>query len=204
MPRKKTILRRKQLLVEGRDAEAFFHPFLEHLGLDNIQIQDFGGISELASFLKQFVLNPQYRQLPVTAIGIMRDAEQNANDAFRSIVSALEKSSLPKPVEPITYVGQEPKVGVYLLPDNEHSGMIETLLLKAVCDTPVFECVDRYIDCVTQQTDVVPSPLDKARFLTYLASKPDIKPLTGFAARAGYLNFNSPVYEPLKEFLRSL
>ena len=91
MPKPKEITQSKQLLVEGRDVEAFFYPFLESMGISDIQIQNYGGIGELASFLKQFVLSPRYRQHFVISIGIVRDAEQNAVDAFKSVCGALEK-----------------------------------------------------------------------------------------------------------------
>ena len=41
MPKPLKLSRQKQLLVEGRDAEAFFYPFIETLGLkDDIQIHN--------------------------------------------------------------------------------------------------------------------------------------------------------------------
>jgi hypothetical protein len=204
MPKPREISRSKQLLVEGRDAEAFFYPFLESMGIADIQIQNYGGIGELAAFLKQFVLSFQYRRLPVVSVGIVRDAEQNAGDAFKSVCGALAKANLPVPSRPLIPTRRQPKVCVFILPDEKSSGMIETLLLRAVSDEPVFECVNEYLDCIVRMTGMVPKPADKARLLTFLASRPDIKPLTGYAARAGYLKFESPVYDHLKKFILSL
>lgn len=204
MPEPKEILHPKQLLVEGRDAEAFFYPFLEGMKISGIQIQNYGGIRELPSFLKQFVISPQYKGLPVTSIGIIRDAEQNPQDAFKSVCGALEKVGLRIPSTPLVPTKKSPQVCVYILPDEKSSGMIETLLLRAVSGDPAFGCIDEYLECVVQATGVEPKPRDKARFLTFLASKPDIKPLTGFAARAGYLEFSSSAYDRLKEFILSL
>ncbi len=204
MPTNTTISKSKQLFVEGKDAKEFFGPFIESIGIDSIQIQDYGGIHELAGFLKQFVLRAEYKSLPVTVIGIVRDAEQNAASAFRSVCSALEKVNLTCPSTPLVFTDQSPKVGVYLFPDGKSGGMIETLLLQAVNDQPALKCTDQYLECVVQATGITPTPRDKARFLAFLASKPDIKPLTGYAARAGYLNFDSPAYDLLKEFIRSL
>ena len=96
MPKPKEITFAKQLLVEGRDAEAFFYPFLESLHITGVQIQDFGGITELAAFLRQFVLSQQYRLLPVTSIGIVRDAEQNDHHGktyARSVCAAVHTES---------------------------------------------------------------------------------------------------------------
>jgi hypothetical protein len=204
MPKPREISQSRQLLVEGRDAEAFFYPFLASMGIADIQIQNYGGVGELASFLKQFVRSSQYRRLPIVSMGIVRDAEQNAGDAFKSVCGALEKAGLPIPSQPLISTQGQPKVCVFILPDEKSSGMIETLLLRAVSDEPVFECVNEYLDCIEQVTGLVPRPVDKARFLAFLASRSDIKPLTGYAARAGYLKFESPVYDHLKEFISSL
>ncbi|MCC6446840.1 MAG: hypothetical protein IT210_25735 [Armatimonadetes bacterium] len=48
----KTITEAKQLLVEGKDAEVFFAAMIKHMKLPGIQIQDFGGNSQLRNFLK--------------------------------------------------------------------------------------------------------------------------------------------------------
>lgn len=205
MPKPLTLSKPKQLLVEGRDAEAFFYPFLESMGLqDTIQIHDYGSITELAPFLKQFVRNAQFKKLPVRSIGIVRDAEQDANAAFQSICTALDKAELAIPDQPCIPKQHEPAVNVFILPDSESAGMIETLILRVVQDELGFECVDRYLECVIHSTGIVPKPMDKAKLLTFLASKPDIKPLTGFAARAGYLNLVSQAYDPLRNFLLTI
>lgn len=82
--------------------------------------------------------------------------------------------------------------------------MLETLLLRGVAYDPVFKCIDQYLECVQQQIGTLPSPIDKAKVLAFLASRPEIKALTGHAARAGYWNFDSPAYNQVKEFIQSL
>ena len=82
--------------------------------------------------------------------------------------------------------------------------MLETLLLRAVSADAALECVDEYLECVTRASGAAPRPRDKARFLAFLASRPDIKPLTGYAARAGYLNFPSPAYDRLRACIAAL
>ena len=52
MPSTKTIKTSTQLVVEGRDAEVFFRVLLGHIQARDVQVQDFGGTSELAGFLK--------------------------------------------------------------------------------------------------------------------------------------------------------
>lgn len=203
MPTPAKLVHPKQLLVEGKDAEAFFHPFIEALGINDVEIHNYRSVTELPAFLKQFVRNADFRQLPVRSIGIVRDAENSADDAFKSICSALENAKLPLPG--LKAIGkQNLTVNTFILPDGHSAGMIETLIMHAVENEPAFACIQPYLDCVYQVTGVVPKSIDKARFLAFLAAKPDYKPLTGYAARAGYLNFQSPVYDPLKAFIRSL
>jgi len=157
----------------------------------------------LSAFLKQFVLNAGFRQLPVRSLGIVRDAETSADDAFKSICSALEKAELPLPG--LKTIGkQDLTVNAFILPDGRSAGMIETLIMQAVENEPGVACIQHYLNCVMQATGAAPKIIDKARFLAYLAAKPEYRPLTGYAARAGYLNFQSPVYDPLKAFIRSL
>ena len=50
-----------QLLVEGNDPRNFFEAFIEHLALADIQIQNFGGVSELGGFLRAFVTRQVFR-----------------------------------------------------------------------------------------------------------------------------------------------
>lgn len=193
----------KQLMVEGKDALEFFRQFLKELNLTDVQIHNFNSVSEFPIFLRQFTISPNFKQIPVTSLGIIRDAEQDATGARDSICKALEKAGLPLPGKSITK-GNDCKTDVFILPDGKSSGMIETLILRAVEKEPAFQCVDKYLECVTAITGVEPRPKDKARFLTFLASKPDIKPLTGYAAKKGYLKFESDAYTPLKQFLLNL
>lgn len=117
----------KQVLVEGRDAEEFFGPFLKHIQLAGVQIQNFGGISELRTFLRLIVKSPGFASLPVTSVGIVRDAEDDPDAAFQSVCSALQGAGLAVPRRPLTIEGSNPCVGVFLLPDGQYPGMIETL-----------------------------------------------------------------------------
>ena len=66
-----------QLLVKGNDQRNFFEAFIEHLSLENIQVQDFGGVSELRGFLRALVDAPDFRSA-VQSVGIVRDAETSA------------------------------------------------------------------------------------------------------------------------------
>ncbi len=88
MPELTEIKSEIQLLVEGNDQRNFFEAFIDHLSLENIQIQNFGGVRELRDFLDGLVSATGFRQI-VQSLGIVRDAETSAGSAFQSVQSSL-------------------------------------------------------------------------------------------------------------------
>ncbi len=51
MPKPKQPTKAIQLLVEGKDQGNFFDELVNHLKIEDLQIQDFGGVNELKGFL---------------------------------------------------------------------------------------------------------------------------------------------------------
>jgi hypothetical protein len=74
MPPPTTIQHPKQLLVEGKTPELFFQSVLRALTMTDIQVQNYGGISDLAGFLK--ALRNQADFTTITRVGIARDGSQ--------------------------------------------------------------------------------------------------------------------------------
>ncbi len=202
MPEPKEITELKQLVVEGRDAEEPFRALLGHIGVNGVQIQNFGGISELPVFLRLLCNTPDFNR--VTSIGIVRDAETNAVGAFQSVCSALNNASLPVPTQAIVPVEDRPRVSVLILPDGETPGMLETICLWSVENDPAMECVKQYFKCIEQRMGSLPKNMPKAQVQTFLASRPRPGLLLGQAARAGYWPWDSPVFNNVKQFLQAL
>ena len=88
-----------QLLVEGKDPCNFFGAFVDHLNIEELQIQDFGGVDELKGFLGVMVKQSGFHDT-VRMLGIVRDAETSAQGAFQSVQSSLRNAGLPVPVRP--------------------------------------------------------------------------------------------------------
>ncbi len=193
----------KVLLVEGRDAFEFFKAMLRHLGLlSEIEIRNFGGVDELADYLDALMITPGFSG--VTSLGIVRDAETDADSAFRSVCSALMKSGYRVPSQPTTVVDGSPNVSVFILPDCVNPGMIENLCLQAVADDPAWLCVEQYFQCLQAQGVDLPGNIPKARLYTFLASRPRPGLRLGQAAHRGYWQWDSLVFDPLKDFLNAL
>ncbi len=182
----KPIIKSKQLLVEGKDAEEFFSAFLNYMGLtDKVQVQNFGGIDELGGFLKALKSTHGFAQM-VTSLGMVRDAETDAAAAFQSVCSALNRARLNEPMKPMIPAGQNPQVNVLILPNATSCGMLETLLLQAVKSDPVVECIEQYFKYVEQRKGSLPKNMPKARVQAFLASRPRPGLLLGQAAHVGY------------------
>jgi hypothetical protein len=191
------------LIGEGRDEVAFFEAFLTHLGVQDVQVEEFGGKPNLSRYLREFGLRPGHEN--VVALGITRDSDGPVASAFQSIGGFLTNCSLPVPVGPGKVQAGTPRVGVFILPDNQREGMLEDLCMDAVQADGAVPCVADFFQCVARQTQPQrqPSPMAKARVHAWLASQlvPDLR--LGEAAKKGYWPWSSTAFDALRQFLRN-
>lgn len=159
--------KRKVLLVEGRDEEAFFAALLETLGLPEIEVRAIGGKSRLSDRLKVLVQDPF--AVPVESMGIVQDADRDPQAAFQGICSALAAAGLPIPAAPGQFVGTKPRIAVLIVPGSTTPGMLEDLCLASVRDDPAMACVDGYFTCLKEETPARSQNLAKARVRAFLA-----------------------------------
>ena len=214
------IMSETQLLVEGADLDGFCEGVRQHLvrlrqgigqgdpdpvqaALESIQIQNFGGVTQLREFLKGFVKMPDFSR--VTSIGLIRDAEEDAGRAFASVQGCLEDAKLHVPDRTGERVGEHPAVTVMVLPGDDQAGMLETLLCETFRDEDVCTCIDTFFKCVEEvQREAVHRPF-KAHVRAYLATRRDPHLSIGVAAqRQGYWNLDHPALQPLCQFLTAV
>ena len=203
MPEPNTIESRIQLLVEGNDQRNFFEAFIDHLSLADIQIQNFGGVTDLRPFLSILVKRSGF-QGTVQSVGLVRDAETSAQAAFQSVQSSLENAGLPVPNQPERRVGGSPAVTVLILPGNSRPGMLETLLNETFVNTPEEACINAFFECVEDSSGVPIQRPHKARAQAYLATKPEPHLSVGVAAKRDYWDLDHPVFNRVRQFLRDL
>ena len=187
------------LVVEGEDDLHFFRAFLDREGIDDVDVHPVGGKNRFREVLGTLRLTPGFRQLQ--ALALVRDADDNFTSAFQSACSALRGADFEAPTEPEVSCGTDPRVGVFLIPGKNQTGMLETLCMASVVDDPSLPCIDDYIDCV-KQSGLTLGPLDKVRAYTFLAAreKPGLR--LSIALEARYWNFDHQVFDALKAFLR--
>lgn len=197
-----TRLKSKILLVEGNDPRNFFEAFVRHLSIDNIQIQNFGGITQLRDFLEGLVGATGFRV--VESIGIVRDAETSAAGAFQSVQSSLKNAALPVPNRPERRTDTSPAVTVLILPGNDQQGMLETLLCESFAGTPENDCIDAFFACVDALPNASIKRPEKARAHAYLTTKSDPHLSVGVAAKRNYWDLDHPIFDRVRDFLKTL
>ncbi|MFQ5793994.1 MAG: DUF3226 domain-containing protein [Candidatus Bipolaricaulia bacterium] len=159
-------------------------------------------MGDLAPYLETLIITSGFDD--VTSLGIVRDAEEDATTAFRSVCGSLGRARLSVPKQPMVVAGSNPKVSVFILPDCSNSGMLETLCLQTISNDPIMSCIDQYFQCVQNQTGDSPGNLPKAKVHAFLASRPTPGLLLGQASHAGYWAWENPIFDDIKQFLKTL
>jgi hypothetical protein len=193
----------KLLAVEGKDCQVFMEALLLHLKISGeIEVRNFLSIQQMGTLIENL---PDFSGFSnVTPPGIVRDAEQHpASSAMQSLCGSLRKADRPQPSKPMGSAGEKPRVTIYILPDCQNPGMLEDLCLQAVADDPAMGCVEEYLQCLSRQ-NILPANRSKARAHAFLASRARSDLQLGEAAGKGYGNWDSPAFDNLKAFLKSL
>ncbi|MDQ1350737.1 MAG: hypothetical protein QG657_1039, partial [Acidobacteriota bacterium] len=145
------------------------------------------------------------------AFAIIRDADDSFENAFKSVINVLEKiEDLKVPKKPGEFSRGNPKVGVFIMPDNSHPGMLEDLCLKTVKDTEAMECVKQFLDCAKKlENPPKTKDIPKAKVQAFLALMPNVPDSVGRGAQRKaqgkkIWNFDAAELSPLKDFLSQL
>lgn len=201
-----------QLLVEGRVPEMFFREMVAAYGLASaVEVRTFGDISKgnLQTYLELLTQKAAFKER-VKRLGIIRDAEAaSAAVAFQSVQAALMGARLPVPSAMKILEGSPLAMGVFILPDCQEVGMLESLCLAAVAEVEktksdgVLPCVDEFFACLNKRGHTPANPT-KARFAGYALASDVIDPQLGRSAQKGAIPWQAKAFEPLKVFLRNL
>ena len=196
------IREKKVLAVEGKDEVNFFDALLKHLGItDDVEVRDVGGKYQFKSELPALVRTTGFSDVEVFVI--IRDADTDANAAFESIRDILKGQDLEPPSQINQFSDGNPRIGIFIMPGNSDTGMLEDLCLKTVDEQPAMECANVFIDCASGLRDP-PQVMAKAKAQVFLAAMPEIANSVGVGAQKGYWNFNSDELDDLISFIDNL
>jgi hypothetical protein len=192
----------KLLIVEGDDDRRFFHAMIKFLHLKDIEVRQVGGKDRMKSDIDTLRKTPGFNDV-VVSIGLIRDADDNSQDAFKSIQGALKFAGLPVPKKMNHPIGKKPAIQVMILPDNDKSGELENLCV-ATLDDDSKSCLSEYIKCMKSRNRWESKKEPKSYVYAYIAAKENPRLRLGESAECGYWNFDHPAFAEIVRFLRSL
>lgn len=195
------------LLVEGRDEVNLFDALMKSCLVEglNVQVQviEAGGKDNFPRNLK--ALHAESRTHPtLRSIGVVRDADDNADGASRSVCGQLRSVGYEPPAGHGQFSDAKPSIGVFIVPDGTANGSIETLCRHSVKGDNVTGCVDEYLRCLDEHNARKSANVDKSFAHAYLAAMKDPVARVGEGAKKKVWNFGSPAFAELSEFLREL
>lgn len=173
------------LMVEGAEDQRTIPEIVEANGVlwevDNrviVNIKKYDGIENL---IDPDEIQYQLKDSEIEALSIIVDADENCNRRWQSIQTACSEiiDNLPEtlPEEGLVYDtvkenGKAVKFGVWIMPDNQSRGMLETFLAYLVPDEK--ETLWQYAQQIATQAKVKGAPykkthLDKVNIYTWLA-----------------------------------
>lgn len=168
------------LLVEGESDKRIFPQLLERAGVPwpksdpPVDIRSFGGIEEL---LKPAVLETYLKSSDLEFLGIIFDADVDPDQQWGRFRARITQHVSGFPESPevggtVCEADNNVRVGVWMMPDNSSSGMLETFLSYLIPENSsslkdfAFYCTDSAKDHGAPYREV---HLDKARIHAWLA-----------------------------------
>ena len=193
------------LLVEGRDEENVFNALMARcLGAEaGIRLIAAGGVNKFPPNLGAIRIAARARPT-LRSIGVVRDADDDADSAFRSVCDHLHNVGYLPPAARGEFSDTIPSIGVFVVPDGSSPGALETLCRRSVDGTDAAGCVDEYIECLRRQDAMQSRNADKSFAHAYLAAMRDPLARVGEGAQSGVWKFESPAFAALSQFLRDL
>lgn len=198
----KIIKQPRLLIVEGKDTLDFCIAILDKIGIEHGNyIVPYEGNSNLKREFNALSIIPGFRKVKVLAF--IRDAEENpAQSALLSIQNILKENTLPYPDRVGAFTqNTTPRVGVFVMPDNNRSGMLEDLCWESVVEEQK-TCIEAYLDCSKSTLGTESKNSAKSRVLAYLAALPEYAETIGITAKQKQWNFDHPCFAPIISFLR--
>lgn len=163
---------RKILLVEGRDDEHVVrHLVGRNQPMPLFDISAVGGFPKLKRAIP-LELNVRHR----IAVGILADANNDPQARWSALAYQLRTVDVHLPREiPVTgtIVQGEPRVGIWLMPDNRSSGELEQFIGSLIPeDDPVWPRAVQYVDGIPEpDRKFAPAKAQRARIHAWLATR---------------------------------
>ena len=194
----------KLLLVEGEDDEHV----IEHLRKRLCPILEFdtkstGGVPKLFS-----QVNPEIKVSGRIALGIVVDADDDLTCCWATMVDSFSNGNISLPANPEpggTIVLGTPRIGIWLMPNNESSGELEDFVRTMIpMRDPVWDSSEDYIDGIPGEHRKFSDGKNlKAKLYAWLATR-RAPGRMGAAIRAGDLCTDGELSSKFADWLQRL
>jgi len=195
------IIEEKILIVEGKDEQGFFEQIIDFQNLVGIQVLPVGGKEKIQKEIKAIRKTPGFEK--VTDIGIIRDADDNWENAFKSVCGALKAAGLPVPTKPMEKTTKAPFVQLMILPNNHDPGELEDVCLEAI-DERSLNCVNEFLNCMKNIHEYESKKSSISKIYAYLACKRNPRLRLGESAKKKYWDMNNQAFTEITKFLKSI
>ena len=196
------------LLVEGpNDERVVSHLWMRHRGYHGIN-PDFcisikNNVERLLQSIPGEILGEER-----TAVGILVDADDYPIRRWQAVADRLIKAKIIPPHNPTssgTIIESNPRVGVWLMPDNQNPGEIEDFVEQMIPhNDPVWPLSKTYIDNIPQEYRMfTDGKILRAKVHAWLATRKEPRRM-GSAIGAYDLNIDAPVASSFVNWLQQL
>ena len=196
------------LLVEGQNDEHVVRHIRRHIrdrhpSAPSFDIVDKGGINN--------VLDSISGEIKVSgrlAVGILVDANSTLMNRWKSVRDRIMRANIQVPTHPNpdgTIIEGTPRVGIWLMPDNESSGELEDFVKQMIpTGDPVWPLSQQYIDGIPQANRKFADHKKlRAQLYDWLATREDPRQM-GLAIKAHDLNVDGTLCKKFVAWLMAL
>lgn len=200
--RKSEIKKPVAIVVEGAD---YLYLLLSQIDgppeFDEVQLWNYSDVGNVKRWLELFKALPDFAT--VTAIGVIRDAEENRELLTRATQKAFLKTGFKVPSESLEVTDGTPRTGMLIMPNGEPSGCLEHAVLSAVKPEAPVECAEQFQKCVDDgsRNDNWRAKV-KVHALIAASRKPS--QTLGQSAKSGLWDFDAPSLRIMLDFIRSM
>ena len=184
------------LIVEGVDDKYVAIQIAIRLGsIPRFDVFERGPVEDLLRSIPFDVRTPGY-----DTIGFLLDADDNPANRWDAVSNQLRSAGIDAPSTPnpngtiICATDDIPRIGIWLMPDNQSSGELEDFVAQMIPDNdPVWPLSQGYIDRIPAgDRKFVSGKVLRAKIHAWLAAREDPRQM-GLAIRARDLDTSGPL-----------
>lgn len=202
----------QKLLLEGKDDLFVTAEICEKAGIKHtFDLIDCDGVDNIPGFLEQYCV--QKRRPDVSTLGVVLDADAFLKERWQSIKTQFERMGYNIPQSPdsqgtiIEGQGRNPRIGIWIMPNNTHSGMLEDFVKFLVPENDeLLSEVNKTLDSIEGKrlNNYTLLHRSKAQIHTWLAWQEDPGVPMGLAIKKKYLTTNSKECQEFIQWLEKL